>query len=55
MKVRFSSPRNPKIRRFFKRSPMDTGYDDWLPDEQDMNCFSDKNGFLAGIDDFLAK
>lgn len=55
MKVRFSSPRNHKIRRFSKRSPMDAGYDDWQPDEQDVSSFSDKTAFSAGIYDFLAK
>jgi hypothetical protein len=48
MKYHFSSPRGPRLRRFFKRSPMDTGYDDRLPAEADSAYFATNPVFQQG-------
>jgi hypothetical protein len=54
MKYHFSSQSGCRIRRFFKRSPMDTGYDDRLPAESDQMCPANKTAFSAGIYDIVA-
>ncbi len=54
MKYCFSSPRSCKLRRFFKRSPMDTSYDDRPAIEMDALGYSDKSVDPAGIDEHLA-
>ena len=53
MKYHFSSQSGRRLRRFFKRSPMDTGYDDRLPAEE--ICASNKTDLTAaGIFEVLA-
>ncbi len=54
MKYHFSSQSGRPMRRFFKRSPMDTGYDDRLPAEFDQMYSLNKTAFSAGIYDIVA-